>query len=137
MATLKLQLDQFHLPHGGNKKAIVRCLYDHLPEQHSRGTEDSGNVSSSSSESDSSGGEDDAGSSTAEGDDTGSNKSASTRDPFTKSQQKALERTLLRDSDHTKGRHALSLSHSSGGKSHHHRESASSGVKITPPQRIY
>ena len=127
VATLKLQLDQFHLPHGGNKKAIVQRLYDHLQEQHPRETEGSGNVSSSSSESDSSGGEDDAGSGTAEGDDAGSNKSASTRDPFTKSQQKALERTvksLLRDSDHTKGKHALSLSHSSGRKSHHHRESA-------------
>ena len=67
------------------------------------------------------------GSGTAKGDDAGSNKSASTRDPFTKSQQEALERTvksLLRDSDHTKGRNALSLSHSSGRKSHHHRESA-------------
>ena len=56
--------------------------------------EGSGNVSSeiSSSESDSSGGEDDAGSGTAEGDDAGTNrKSASTRDPFTKSQQAALE----------------------------------------------
>ena len=124
VATLKLQLDQFHLPHGGNKKAIVRRLYDHLQEQHPRETEGS---ASSSSESDSSGGEDDAGSGTAEGDDAGSSKSASTRDPFTKSQQKALERTvksLLRDSDHTKGRHALSLSHNSGRKSHHHRESA-------------
>ena len=59
VATLKLQLDQFHLPHGGHKKAIVRRLYDHLQDQHSRETEGSGNVSSSSSESDSSGGEDD------------------------------------------------------------------------------
>ena len=124
VATLKLQLDQFRLPHGGNKKAIVRRLYDHLQEQHPPETDGSGNVSSSSSESDSSGGEDDAGSGTAEGDDAGSSKSTSTRDPFTKSQQKALERTvksLLRDSDHTKGRHALSLSHNSGRKSHHHR----------------
>ena len=99
VATLKLQLDQFHLPHGGNKKAIVRRLCDHLQEQHSRQTEGSG-----------------AGSGTAEGDDASSNrKSASTRDPLTKSQQEALERTvksLLRDSDHTKCRHVLSLSHS-------------------------
>ena len=49
------------------------------------------------------------------------------RDPFTKSQQEALKRTvksLFCDSDHMKGRHALLLSHSSGRKSHHHRESA-------------
>ena len=94
VATLKLQLDQFHLPHSGNKKAIVRRLYDHLQEQHPRETEGSGNVSSSSSESDSSGGEDDAGSGTAEGDDAVSNKSASTRDPFTKSLSKKHLREL-------------------------------------------
>ncbi len=30
LATLKLQLDQFHLPHGGNKAAIVKRLHTYL-----------------------------------------------------------------------------------------------------------
>ena len=33
LATLKLQLDHFHLAHGGNKKAIAKRLFDHLQTQ--------------------------------------------------------------------------------------------------------
>ncbi len=32
VTTLKLYLNMYHLPQGGNKKDIVRCLYDHLQE---------------------------------------------------------------------------------------------------------
>ena len=51
VATLKLCLDQYHLPHGGNKKVIAKRLYDHL--QATRGTDSSDNNSSDSSNEDS------------------------------------------------------------------------------------
>ena len=100
LATLKLQLDNYHLPHGGNKKTIARRLQRHLRSHPaspsvSAGASDSDPVQESSSgntsvqesegESSSSG----TGLSSPEEGNTGGSTT-----PFTSAQRAALRRTV-------------------------------------------
>lgn len=107
LATLKLQLDHYHLAHGGNKRAVARRLQHHLRtqqalnnvESHSSHSEDaspSGSDRDSSSEentgsqeSPSPSAEEDAGSGPA-----GEVSTGSTATPFTRAQRAALKKTV-------------------------------------------
>lgn len=90
VATLKLCLDHYHLPHGGNKQAVAKRLHKHLATAEDVNS-DSSAESDNNSESDNTTMEDetDSGSSPATEDDEQSNTA-----PFTRAQQQVLEDTV-------------------------------------------
>jgi hypothetical protein len=88
VTSLRLCLDQFHLPHGGNKTAVAKRLYDHLQSQSGQDSSD-GEEEESQDESETSG----SGTpSDADGEeDTGASDNPV---PFTMAQQHALEKVV-------------------------------------------
>ena len=120
VAALKLQLDYYHLAHGGNKQAIARRLHQHLQtlqadsenssssKYEDSGTEkEAGTASSHEVSANNATAEEDTGCDTAEEVATGSMPTL-----FTSAQRAALKRTvrsLMRDKDaHTSANRTLS-----------------------------
>ena len=119
LATLKLRLDHYHLPHGSVKKVVAKCLFDHLQscressndeESESSNEEESDDNSSASSVEEE---EDEAntGSDAAAEVDT---HSSPTQTPSSEAQRQALQetvRSLMRDeSGHHRRHHTISPS---------------------------
>ena len=133
VAALHLQLDYYHLAHGGNKQAIARRLHQHLQTlqavsenssssnyENSGTEEEAGTASSHEVSANNATAEEDTGCDTAEEVATGSMPT-----PFTSAQRAALKRTvrsLMRDKDaHTSANRTLSPPSDAHRASHRHK----------------
>ena len=121
LATLKLQLDHYHLPHGGLKKVVAKRLFDHLQSCRESSNDEESESSNEEESDDNSSDAINASSGEEEEDEanTGSDAAAEvdthsspTQTPFSDAQRQALQetvRSLMRDEGgHHRRHHTIS-----------------------------